>query len=246
MALDEALLLSARLDLLTLRIYGWSPPTLSMGYFQQRSDVPSGISRSFPIVRRPTGGGAILHQGEEITLSLTGRSRHPPGPARAAGWMLEGICRALNPLGIHPRFAGEGITERARGEGPFFCSALRQPLDVVVDPGEGPRKLLGTAQRRRGGAWLIHGGFLLGRPGGGDPDPGLASEISIQELLGEKGQLETGGGDLRDQILKGLASGFGAVFERSIEEGPPEPGESGLALRLLAERYSAAAWMERR
>jgi lipoate-protein ligase A len=246
MALDEALLLSARLDLLTLRIYGWSPPTLSLGYFQQRTDVPSGLSRSYPIVRRPTGGGAILHQSEEITISLTGRSRHPPGPARAAGWMLEGVCRALNPLGIHPRFAGEGKTVRAGGGGPFFCSALRQPLDVVVDLQEGPRKLLGTAQRRRGGAWLIHGGFLLGRPRGGDPDSGLASEISIQELLGGKVQLETEGGGLHEQILKGLARGFGAVFERSIEEGPPGPGESRLALQLLAERYSTATWMERR
>ena len=73
MAIDEALLESAAdesCDLVTLRFYRWSEPTLSLGYFQSYEDRNSHeASRSLPVVRRSSGGGALVHD-HEWTYSL--------------------------------------------------------------------------------------------------------------------------------------------------------------------------------
>ena len=67
LALDEALL-ERPLTPPTLRLYTWSPDTLSLGYFQRYEDVPA-VSRASAVVRRITGGGAIHHAGE-LTWSI--------------------------------------------------------------------------------------------------------------------------------------------------------------------------------
>ena len=71
MARDEHLLHSAPLRPAVLRLYAWTPPTISLGYFQRYADVaglPADL-RDLPVVRRITGGGAILHD-REVTYSL--------------------------------------------------------------------------------------------------------------------------------------------------------------------------------
>src|SRR5687767_13677741 len=70
MAVDEALLASAAAGVATLRFYTWSQPTLSLGYFQHAHQRDAhAASRSCPLVRRASGGGAILHD-RELTYSL--------------------------------------------------------------------------------------------------------------------------------------------------------------------------------
>jgi len=71
MAVDQALLMSAEQDgIVTLRLYGWTEPTLSLGYFQKYADRQShSASLTCPVVRRRSGGGAILHD-HELTYSL--------------------------------------------------------------------------------------------------------------------------------------------------------------------------------
>jgi len=77
MAVDEALLEAAAEGQGTLRFYRWSEPTLSLGYFQQYADRRQHEpSRQCAVVRRPSGGGAILHD-IELTYSLAVPSRHP-------------------------------------------------------------------------------------------------------------------------------------------------------------------------
>src|SRR5947207_13454995 len=77
MALDEALMEAASGGLCTLRFYRWSAPTLSLGYFQRISDrTTHAASQTCPLVRRQTGGGAILHD-REWTYSLTAPAGSP-------------------------------------------------------------------------------------------------------------------------------------------------------------------------
>ena len=140
MALDEGLLAGARGDLITLRIYAWCPATVSLGYFQPCSRIPPALAARYPLVRRPTGGGALIHEEDEVTFSLTGlATRRAPRPEEAAGWALEGLRRALGPLGVAVRFAGETGPAAAT---PFFCSSVRRSLDIVADLPAGPRNTI--------------------------------------------------------------------------------------------------------
>src|SRR5512137_950 len=88
MAVDEALLeeTAAGRSLPTLRLYAWEPPTLSLGFAQPAADADRGALRrlGWGLVRRPTGGRAILHT-DELTYSIIG----PPEDERLAGSVLE-------------------------------------------------------------------------------------------------------------------------------------------------------------
>ena len=262
MALDEALLETAREDVLTLRLYGWRPATLSLGRFQRRSAVPPGLSDRFPLVRRPTGGGAIIHGTDEITLSLSGRAGFaPPTPRAAAEWICAAVQGALARFGLKPylaaeRLAGDSMPEASLREKPpmpsLFCSTIRNPLDILVQGPKGARKLLGTAQRRMGNAWLIHGGLALRRPPEASAMEGEEAGTSILESLPSAwrtGDLESTDPpaleDLRSQVLEALAPAFSAVLGMTFEVGPLEPQEAQLACLRLANRYASPAWNRR-
>lgn len=157
MAYDEALLEAAatRGDVI-LRIYRWSEPTLSLGYFQKSlpADLPPSL-RSLPCVRRLSGGGAILHH-HEWTYSCAVPKGHPF--TKRAETLYEEAHRSL----IHS-FARHGVLSAMRGEAtevraePFLCFLRGDPRDVVVSG----HKVVGSAQRRRRGAILQHGSVLL-------------------------------------------------------------------------------------
>jgi lipoate-protein ligase A len=158
MAVDAALLESgAATACPVLRYYAWEPATVSLGYFQALADRQSHTeSVACPVVRRTTGGGAIVHD-VEITYSLVvADPRRDVGRHKAA---YESVHRNLIALfrdcfrldaRWHP-----GV--RAVAGEPFLCFQRRAPGDVVA----GDAKVVGSAQRRRGGALLQHGSILL-------------------------------------------------------------------------------------
>jgi lipoate-protein ligase A len=169
MARDEALLDACRADSApTLRFYAWARPTLSLGYFQDYAEYESlePPAGGLPVVRRTTGGGAILHD-LEVTYALVlpvdlplirDKPNHLYVIAHRAvvSTVSHGArmvdCRAAGPCG-----------ESAR-RGPFFCFARRHALDVLVpDPAgiDGYSKLTGSAQRRTRRAILQHGSIIL-------------------------------------------------------------------------------------
>lgn len=157
MAFDEALLeTAATIGEAALRIYRWSEPTLSLGYFQKGlpPDLPD-MLRRLPRVRRLSGGGAILHH-REWTYSVALPKSHPL--ARRAESLYEAVHEALIAA-----LAGFGISARMRGvavpeaESSFLCFRRGDPRDVLV----GGSKVIGSAQRRRRGAVLQHGSILL-------------------------------------------------------------------------------------
>ncbi len=156
MAADEALLESvASTDRPALRFYTWEPATLSLGYFQPSAGrLATEALAVLPYVRRPSGGGAIVHH-HELTYALA----LPDSLRRAGGsnW----ICRfhgiigsALASLGVRTEPCGCG---HEKGRGAFLCFEHQTPGDLLIDG----HKVVGSAQRKRGGAVLQHGSILL-------------------------------------------------------------------------------------
>jgi lipoate-protein ligase A len=161
MALDEALLDSVADDPASaaLRLYTWSEPSLSLGYFQPIAWAEAEPRwRGVPIVRRPSGGGALWHDAE-VTYAVVIPRDHPLARRTADLYRAvhDAIARLLTSIGLDAQRRGELETSDG-AEKPFLCFADRDAEDVVV----GRAKLVGSAQRRRAGAVLQHGSVLLG------------------------------------------------------------------------------------
>ncbi len=164
MAVDEAILEGVREGTSppTLRVYAWEPPAVSIGHSQKAPaelDLEACAKRGFGVVRRPTGGRAVLHAGE-LTYSVVGRSGVPPlGDSIAESYraIADGLLLGLAAVGVRAELAPVSTASRSRGgvAPPCFVSAGR--FEVVVDG----RKLIGSAQRRVGAAVLQHGSLLM-------------------------------------------------------------------------------------
>ena len=157
MAFDEALMRrSARTGEAVFRLYGWSTPTLSLGRNQRARgvyDEEKARAMRIAFVRRPTGGRALLHH-REITYSATLPARDA-GEARAAYEFINGVLLdALARLGVPARPAAAPVS---LPPGPRPCFDLPAEREIEV----GARKLVGSAQWRRGGALLQHGSILV-------------------------------------------------------------------------------------
>jgi lipoate-protein ligase A len=156
MALDEALLDSVAADpsMAVIRTYEWSVPTLSLGYFQSKRDFDSDPRwATVPVVRRPTGGGALWHD-LELTYAVVIPGYHPLArPSRALYQSIhEAIASQIRSIGIPAARRGiaEFDAELATRPRPFLCFNDRDEEDVVFRNA----KLVGSAQRRRSGAIL--------------------------------------------------------------------------------------------
>lgn len=158
MALDEALMDRARrTGEWTLRVYSWAEPTVSLGRNQTargRYDLGRIKDRDLGVVRRPTGGRAILHH-REVTYSVT-------APTAAAGALGESYRRinrvllaALQSLGVGASVATPVTRATVPGMSPCFDEPSAGELVV------GGRKLAGSAQWRVDGALLQHGSILV-------------------------------------------------------------------------------------
>jgi lipoyl(octanoyl) transferase len=169
MAADEVLLESAVEDMSSLRFYGWSEPTVSLGYFQaeklRRADEQL---TKLPFVRRPTGGGTLVHH-HELTYALAlpadlVKQRHQSWQCR----MHTVIGRALASLGVSTRTVAE---EKKVGS---LCFQHFTPGDLVLEAA----KVVGSAQRKQRAALLQHGAILLAT------SPHAPALPGIRELTG--------------------------------------------------------------
>ncbi len=171
-----------------LRFYRWSPPALSLGRFQPDTDVDTDACRAHgvEVVRRPTGGKALLH-GADLTYAVA--MARPAGTAghidALYGFLAAGLIAGLARLGVHAEVGGD------RGAAGPACFATAQGADLRV----GERKLCGSAQVQRGAVVLQHGSILLDRLPfdeldllAGDPEPGAREQLRARSItLGELG-----------------------------------------------------------
>ena len=205
-----------------LRFYTWSEPTISLGFHQkQRPTVPDSI----PLVRRPTGGRAVLHGSSgELTYAIAlGTARATPVQTALAQTATEqataqtanpirkrtnradiycDICRFLihgwSQLGVTLHFGGDrDYIQRTS------CFSTATPADLVTDEGI---KLIGSAQLYRGDTVLQHGSMQLA------PDYGLFTQIFGEPC--PRAVLPTlTGDDIISTLTEAARSSFGVTFE---------------------------------
>lgn len=188
MAVDEFLLLRAvEANDLAIRIYRWEEPTVSLGYFQDSSEFhASGQIPGLPVVRRLSGGGAILHD-REITYSIALSQGHSlaADPIRLYEAAHAGITGAIGKCGV--TLAPRGTSLKQEDE-PFLCFSRGDHNDLMLNG----VKVVGSAQRRRKGAVLQHGSILLEAsphapelPGIRDLVPSFEMDESLPDSIGE-------------------------------------------------------------
>lgn len=156
MARDEALLTEA---IPTVRLYGWRPACVSLGRAQTEAEVDVEAARAWglDVVRRATGGGAILHNESEVTYGVVLPLDHPGLPRDISGsfsFVSEGIVRALRVLGLPAEI--ESVPDNTRET---LCYVRKQGTNVMVRG----RKISGGAQRRTDKALLQHGTVIVER-----------------------------------------------------------------------------------
>jgi lipoate-protein ligase A len=167
MALDEALLNwhSERKIPPTIRFYGWSPPTLSIGYFQKvdkEINMEAVKEHGLGFVRRPTGGRGVLHE-DELTYSVIVSEAHPEMPStvtEAYRVISEGVLRGFQLLGLDAYFAvpsTEAEKDTLKNPRSAVCFDAPSWYELVVEG----RKVAGSAQTRQKGVILQHGSILL-------------------------------------------------------------------------------------
>lgn len=269
MAVDEAILLAVAEGRAapTLRFYAWSPPCLSLGYAQPLDDVDLGrlSARGWGLVRRPTGGRAILHT-DELTYSIIAPMDEP----RVTGGVVEsyrrlsaGLLRGLELLGLAARADKRPDDGRQTTDDDWPPSAGRHPSSTVTLPvcfevpsdyeiTAGGRKLLGSAQVRKRGVALQHGTLPL------TGDIARICEALRFESEAERERVqarvrgrattmaEALGVDVTwDQAAAALGRGFEEALNLELLTGDLSGLETDCARRLRAEKYAADAWNAR-
>jgi lipoate-protein ligase A len=223
MAADETLLEAAVAGTASFRFYGWSQPTLSLGYFQANA-----ASRAYPRlselawVRRPSGGAALVHH-LEMTYALA-LPAGAPWQKSGESWlrlMHTVIREALSVFGVTTRACGNG-EEKKLGE--VLCFLHHTSGDLMIDGS----KVVGSAQRKQRGALMQHGSILLAA------SPWTPHLPGIHELAGVNLSAESLGAVLVEQLAKQTH------WQRTPCEWTPRELER--IDELAANKYSQPAW----
>jgi lipoyl(octanoyl) transferase len=195
-----------------VRLYGFSPPCLSIGRLQDAADVDAGACArdGVDVVRRPTGGVAVLHD-EEVTYAVVCAADHPllgGDVLTSCARIHEAVIRGLATLGIAVRAQAAAADERAAArERTAVADCFARPASHELVSLDG-RKLVGSAQARRGRALLQHGSVLLEPPRAAAylrrPPPGERRGAGVRELLGRS--------VTREELAAALAAGFREVL----------------------------------
>jgi lipoate-protein ligase A len=236
MAIDRAILEAHREGLVppTLRVYGWTPPAISIGYFQgmnEEVDVQACHKQGVDCVRRITGGGAVFHD-KELTYSVVVSESHPMIPhnilesyARICG----ALVRGLDGLGIQSSFV---------------------PInDIVV----GSQKISGNAQTRKQGVVLQHGTILL------DVDVEMMftllqvpNEKIKDKLISDVRQRVTSCSRVLgrpvsfDDVSRNIRHGFEQTFSVQLCEGTLNAKERDWTDKYRREIFNQHAWNYKR
>ena len=231
MSIDQAIAESvAAGGLPALRLYRWREPTLSIGYFQSvgsRTDHVSSLS--LPMVRRATGGGAIIHD-HDLTYSFCTRLAKNQLGANSQVYQSFHSCAiaALGTLQCTVETHGS-LDSLLRGdEKNFLCFERRAGMDLEFRG----YKVLGSAQRRVGQAILQHGSLLL------SGSPFAPSLPGIEDLIGKKLDWQRFCQCFAEQISRSISL--------SLVSDVLSGAERGRADVISQERFRNNSWNQRR
>lgn len=243
MAIDHALASNLRVDEAVLRLYDWESPTVSFGRNEPaagRYSPERATELGIDLVRRPTGGRAVLHDAE-LTYSVVAPMRRLGGARAGYVEINRALASALQSLGAPVTMSVTGgIAPLASG--PCFQSPAQ---GEVVSEG---RKLVGSAQARVDGALLQHGSILLSEDqsrlaticvgddwsaapaGGGNP-------VTLDALVSGVGS---------DQVAAAVTREMENAFRGTWSVGAYRSDELETAEQLVATRYGTEGWTWRR
>jgi lipoate-protein ligase A len=252
MAIDEAILeaVAAGDSPPTLRFYGWDPACLSLGYAQawEIADMGACARHGWDIVRRPTGGRAILHI-DELTYSVCAPEDEP----RVRGGVLEsyqrlsdGLAAGLRAMGLDPARAKPAYQDRG-GKGPA-CFDGPSNYEITI----GQRKLIGSAQARKKGVVLQHGTLPLY----GDITrikDALAVDLPGERIaIGMRLQYRAttlaaslGRSVAYEEAVSYMRDGFARALNLDLQRGELTAEERERAMAIRAEKYANKGWTQR-
>ena len=273
MAIDEAVLLSHAQGLTppTLRFFRWQPPCVSLGYFQSADDVDweECARRGYDVVRRPTGGRAILHD-EELTYSVVIADKEIVGGSSVLASyaaLSQGLILGLRELGIEARLEGRktyGSMEvwecgssptRRVGEAvsptrphvhmptPFSaanCFTAAARCDLVA----GGKKIVGSAQMRREGVILQHGAVPLRL--NAEAWQAVLPGTPDLRLLATDVNNESPQNVQYDNLACALRQGFEAALGVTLHPAELTNWENSKAQELVKAKYGASEWTRRK
>jgi len=252
MAVDESILehIGHGDSLPTLRLYSWNPACLSLGHAQPFADVDAARlkARGWEVVRRATGGRAILHT-DELTYSVIGSAEEPV----LAGGVLESYNRLAQALLLAVKILGlpvEMKEGKANGNTTLnpVCFEVPSTYEITVDG----KKLIGSAQARKKEGVLQHGSLPLT----GDLtricqalmfENESAREEASQRLLARATTVESalGGAVSWEAAAQSFIHAFESQLELCFERGELSESESRRAEELVKGKYDHPSWTER-
>lgn len=250
MAIDDAIFQHCQKGSIppTLRFYSWQRDTVSLGYFQdafREVNLDYCHGAHVDVVRRPTGGKAVLHEND-LTYAVVARDDTPPFSSdimETYRVISECLIGGLHRIGIDAYMMEEGRAHRA-GTADAFCFSVPSQYELLV----GGRKICGSAQVRGKGSFLQHGSILI------DTDPAhIRSAIIIEDRDTEDGlaRLQSSVTSVHEHIadrfdLAALCEGISKTFEErlgvQLVTGDMTREEASLKERLLREKYTADSW----
>jgi lipoate-protein ligase A len=235
MAIDEAISISFSEGKVpsTLRLYKWSIPSFSVGSFQKLE--PDWLAflnkKSIPLVRRMTGGRALLHD-QELTYSFISSTRDPLFSGGIKGTfhaIANGLVAGLREIGVEAEIHAPGREERlGRSQNPL-CFASTSWYEITVQG----RKLIGSAQRRWVSHFLQHGSLLIDKS---DVENRFFSgnEIALSDLLPQRCGF--------DKLEEAVKNGFEAALPITFRSGSLTKEEMERSELLIKEKYGNNAW----
>ncbi|TAL24189.1 MAG: lipoate--protein ligase family protein [Nitrospirae bacterium] len=239
MALDEALAVSVRKGASppTLRLYSWDRPSLSLGRFQKSSDINIGYCRAnrIQIVKRPTGGRAILH-GDELTYSFSVRTDYEPfskGLLDSYEKISAAFNLALKKLGIQAEAKKHREKGRVLARSPL-CFQSSSFGEILIDK----KKVIGSAQKRWPDSLLQQGSipYIIDEAAIINAFGLKSSQKIKQDMTGLKDIIP----DLSDEEFRGIIKlSFEELFDIKFIPALPSQVEEALAQKLEAEKYQA-------
>jgi lipoate-protein ligase A len=193
----------------TLRFYTWQPVAISLGYHQRRyPDFWQELSwQGMPVelVRRPSGGRAVLHPGD-LTYAVVA-SGFAGSRLKAYQNVCEFLIEGWREMGLDLHY---GNASRGYIHNPN-CFGTATGADLVTSDGY---KLIGSAQLRRGDAILQHGSMRL------QPDVNLFDRVFGEQLIPVKLPLSEVGNDLIETVIEVLSVAACRCFEIDLEVQP--------------------------
>ena len=226
-----------------LRFYQWDRPTASLGYSQNAAKVIDADfcrRRGFGIVRRITGGKLVLHD-REVTYAIASSDSETFTETLRGSYRLisKALMRGLELMGLAPTMAETSPPAYIRGTMPCFALPARDELEL------GRRKIVGSAQKRTGGAFLQHGSIPL------EKDDGLLAAVAALGARTPEAATESGMTSLSEALgrpvdfgwaVERFCRGFSEFFGVALEPFSLGPEDAVAVSGLRDSRYANDAW----